>query len=50
MAGDFEKELPVAPAVNELISRWLAKGDATQNERAGMVDHGLFSSVPLLTD
>ena len=48
MAGDFKKELAVAPQVGELIPWWLAKGNATEDERAGMVDHRLLPSLPLL--
>lgn len=50
MAGDIEKESPVAPRVNQLRSGRSAERDAAENERAGVVGKLLCAVLPFLAD
>ncbi len=48
--GDIKGEFPIASAVSELVSRWAAKRNATENERSGVVGKFLVAVLSILAD
>ncbi len=50
MTGDLEEELPVASGVSELVFRWAAQRDTTENEGSGVVGQLLVAALSRLVD